>query len=162
MRERAPTPREQVLSTATKRAIGAAGGLEDVEKETVAKRSQLSRCCNPALSDSITIRDAVTVDDMTHGAPGFPNIVRAMARQLNCLVIEMPSLPDDPAQLQASLLCLTVELGDVAREIGDALRDGEVSRNEAQRVLAQIDELDAASAQLRAKLMAITAKGARK
>lgn len=156
------TPDEQVLARATKQAIQAAGGLEVCERETGISDSQLSRCCSPNQRDSITIRDAVTIEQIGHGPSGHPHILRAYARILGFILIPRPEGPNDANSLSLSVMTLTAELGDVAQAINDAFRDdGECSPGEALRALEQLSELDQASATLRLKLNTIAEAGKR-
>lgn len=156
MVERVLTPDEQVLAGATKQAIRAAGGLEVCARETGISDSQLSRCCNPQMRDSITLRDALTIEQIAHGTSGHPAILRAMARLLGFVVVKLPSGIDDKAGVAASMMKLTAELGEVAGEISNALaNDGEVDAKEAARSLLQLDDLDHASAALRLLLTRI-------
>lgn len=145
------TPDEKVLALATKKSIQSAGGLEICERETGISDSQLSRCCSPNQRDSITIRDALTIEQL-----GEPHILRAYARILKFMLIAMPEGPTDANSLSLSVMTLTAELGDVAQAINDAFRDdGECSPAEAMRAIEQLNELDQASATLRLKLNAI-------
>lgn len=148
---------EQILAAATKKAIQAAGGLEKCEAETGISDSQLSRCCSPNQRDSITIRDAVTIESIGHGNSGHPHILRAYARLLGFVLIPQPEGPADADGLALSVMTLTSELGDVAQAINDALRDRVVTAGEVAVALEQLDELDQASATLRLKLKSLVA-----
>lgn len=148
---------EQSFARATKQAIQAAGGLEVCARETGLSTSQLSRCSSPNYADSITERDAAIIDSLTHGHAGHPFILRARARLLGCLVIDLPDATDDDNQLLDNVTELTVSLGDTARSIHDALHpDGEegpkVSPAEAITALARVEEHERSTAKLRKKL----------
>lgn len=149
------TPDEQVLARATKLAIQSAGGLDDCSRETGLSTSQLSRCCSPNHRDSITVRDANTIEDMAHGRPGHPHILRARARLLGYVLTKRPETACDAPGLLQSVMSLTAELGDVAQAINDALRDQTVTPDEAMAALRQLDKLDEASASLRLQLNSI-------
>lgn len=148
---------EQILAAATKKAIQTADGLERCAEETGISDSQLSRCCSPNHRDSITIRDAVTIESISHGKSGHPHILRAYARLLGFVLIPQPQGPADADGLALSVMTLTAELGDVAQSINEAVRDGIVTPAEVAVALEQLDELDQASATLRLKLKAIPA-----
>jgi len=159
MRSRPLTSDEQVLAAATKAAVQAAGGLDVCERETGKSDSQLSRCCSPHSPDSITIRDAVIIESIGHGNAGHPPILRAMARLLGFVVVPLPSVPGGDNNLLRTVADMMAELGDVATEVADALRDdGKCDAREARRILIQLDEHDTVSARLRAELNAIVAK----
>jgi hypothetical protein len=159
MRDRGLTTDEQVLARATKGGVQAAGGLDICERETGKSDSQLSRCCSTSLPDSISIRDAVIIDAIGVGKAGHPHILRAQARILGFLCVPQPSIPGSDDRLLKTVAEMMAELGDVATEVADALRDdGECDAREARRILIQLDEHDTVSARLRAELNAIVAK----
>lgn len=152
---------EQVLANATKKAIQAAGGLEVCERETGISDSQLSRCCSPNRRDSITIRDAATIDAIGHGTDGHPFILNAMARVIGgYVVVQLPEADADQPCLVRTLLDMTTELGDVSRAINDAMCSTSsggttVTPGEAVVIREHLDDLDRASARLRQRLDAI-------
>lgn len=146
---------EQILALATKRDIQAAAGLDVCASETAISTSQLSRTSSPNHHDSLTIRDALTIMQIGHGATGHPHILHALARLLGFIVIARPGADGDGCELFQSVAELTGELGDVAQSIRAAMRDGTCSAREARATLDQLDELDAASARLRLTLNAI-------
>lgn len=150
MRSRALTSDEQVLALATKRAIKAAGGIEVASAETGKSTTQLSRCNSPDHPDSISTRDAIILDAIGRGHAGAPFIVSALARIAGGLFIELPQGPADGDGMIATVMQLTSELGDVARRMTDAFADdGKCDAPEARAALAELDEMDAASAKLR-------------
>lgn len=162
------TSDEQRLARATKQAIQAAGGLEVCASETGLSTSQLSRCCSPNHHDSLSSRHAAIIDSLTHGHDGHPFILRARARILDCLVIDLPSAVDDDHQLLDAVTEITVHLGETAKAVYDALNPNgdagsDVSPREAEAALERLHEHDRASAKLRQKLERIVeAKGKRK
>lgn len=144
---------EKILALATKRAIQAAGGIDVCARETGLSTSQLSRCNSPNHRDSLTIRDAHTIEAI--GDSGQPHILRALARLLNCVVVPMPEAIADVACIASGTMELTAELGDFAQQVRSALSDGEITPAEAGLALEHLDELDQASAALRMKLRSI-------
>ncbi len=155
MRDRALSAEEQVLALATKRAVEAAGGLERCAAETGKSTSQLSRCGSTELPDSMALRDAFTIDALGRGTRGAPFALNALARLHGMILIDGPGAVTDGDCLQASVMELTCELGEVASTIRAATADGEWSANEVRATLREFDELDAVSARARAKLMAM-------
>ncbi len=167
MADRGLSPEEQVLALATKRAIQAAGGLEICERETDVSDTQLSRCCSPNHRDSITIRDAVTIEAISHGRDGHPHILRAMARAIGGCAVVLLVEPDDAHEscLRSAAIELTVELGDFQGALLDAFRassaGGEaMTPAEAALAIEQLDDVDRVSTRLRHRLENI-ARGAR-
>jgi hypothetical protein len=157
MGERALSQAEQALALATKRAVQAAGGLQVCESETGTSDSQLSRCCSPRERDSITIRDAVTIDAIGHGGEGHPFILRALARQLGFVVVQLPSTEIDPQGMNRAVTRIARELGHVANEITEAEADGLFEPHEAQAVLREIEHLETETAALRLALERLAA-----
>lgn len=152
------TPRIIAIKTATREAVEAAGGLEFCETQTKAGRSQLSRGCSRNHDDTVTVRDAVVLDNLTMGRGG-PFIVREMARQLGCVVIVLPDVGADETGIARALMGVAAEMGDVAREADAALRDGLFTHGEAVRVGRQIDELIEHAAGFRALVSSYEQEG---
>lgn len=157
MAERALSQAEQALALATKRAVQAAGGLQTCESETGTSDSQLSRCCSPTARDSITIRDAATIDAIGHGVEGHPFILRALARQLGWIVVPRPSTDADPLGMNRAVTRIARELGHVANEITDAEADGLFEPHEAEAALREIEHLETETAALRLALERLAA-----
>jgi hypothetical protein len=145
-------PEERLLALATKRAIEAAGHLAVCAPATGLSDSHLSRCSSIDSRDSITIRDARTIDALGTGVAGHPFILQEYARQIGFVAIQRPTGPQDPDGIMQSMMELTSELGDVAASISAGLRDRKINAAEARHALDQLFELDRASATLRHKL----------
>lgn len=155
MVERDLTSDEIVLARATKLSVQAAGGLDICARETGKSDSQLSRCCSREYPHSLSLRDAAIVDGLRQG--GEPHIVHALARLAGGVFILLPEIHADATALQTSMLELSCELGDVASEVRAAVSTGgdggeEVRPHERDAILAQLDDLDRASARLRHQL----------
>lgn len=144
-------PHEKALALATKRAIQSAGGLEVCEAETGISDTQLSRCCSVNHRDSITIRDAVTVDHLA----ASPMILQAMARQLGHVVVPRPEARRKAGDLAGSVIELGAEFGDVSRAVLAALHDGKCDPLEAGAALEQLAQMEEVSARLRLHLQLI-------
>ena len=155
MRERALSAEEQVLAQATKRDVQAAGGLEVCAAECGLSISQLSRCGSTGHADSLTLRDAATIGAITTGTRGAPFVLHALARLLGKIVIDGPGAVDTPDCVQASVMELVCELGDVSRSVSMAVADGRWTMREVDASLTELDQHDVVSARLRAKLMQI-------
>ena len=148
---------EQRLAAATRRAVEAAGGLKVCEHETRLSDTQICRCCSPTLRDSISIRDAVRIDAIGHGAAGHPYILNAMASIVGAVVIMLPEPGGSASGLQMSVIDLTSELGDVSRAIAEAFAGSsaggaEITPREADTALDQVADLERATAKLRHQL----------
>jgi hypothetical protein len=162
MIERNLTSDEVVLAQATKAAVQAAGGLEICERETGKSDTQLSRCCTRNHRDSLTIRDAAIIDGLRQS--GEPQILHALARIAGGVFILLPEARVDATGLQLCVLELSAELGDVAATVRDAVASSsaggtEVEAAEREAILAQLDDLDRASARLRHHLKPAAGEG---
>ncbi|WP_278983231.1 phage regulatory CII family protein [Sphingobium yanoikuyae] len=137
---------EKALALATKRAIEAAGGLERGADETSIGRSQLSRCGSVNERDSISIRDAVTIDLLGQRQEGHPFIVRAICRQLGGVFVELPEPQDDAGGMALTVVELAGELGDLSDSVRGALCERgeagtEISRRENEDIRAEIHRM---------------------
>lgn len=159
------SPDEQVLAAATKRAIQAVGGLDIATRETGLSDTQLSRCSSPNHRDSLSLRAAATIEALTHGQDGHPNMLHALARVIGgVVVVSVPENIGDTAGLVQSTLDLATELGGLSCSISDAMQESsgagtDVTAGEAQVVIEHLDKLDRASARLRLRLKHIVEGG---
>lgn len=147
------TPRIAILKRATRAAVEAVGGLELAAGEISIGKSQLGRCQSINDGDTLSLRDALALDEITLGAGG-PFILRAMGRLLGHAVVALPDV-EDSAGIAMSMIDLTAQLGDLSHAIADALGDGTVSRGEAQRALQELHEMLEAGARLSLLLSAL-------
>lgn len=147
------SPEEQSLALATKRAIQAAGGLERCADETGLGTSQLSRCCMPNCRDSITERDAATIEALGFGTPGHPHILRARARLLGFAVIKVPDTSLGATVWSQRAATLLKEGGDIVSGLGRALEtNNDVEPHEAKALLSDADELVTIALEIQAAL----------
>lgn len=150
---------EKALALATKRAIEAAGGLEPCTDETMVGRSQLSRCGSVNDRDSITIRDAVTIDLLGQRMEGHPFIVRALCRQLGGVFVQLPEPQDDADGLTLTVVELAGELGDLSDSVRGALcargdAGSSISPSENDAIRADIHEMQETLAAMDRRLLA--------
>lgn len=133
---------EKALALATKRAVEAAGGLDRCADETAVGRSQLSRCGSVNDRDSISIRDAVTIDLIGQRSDGHPFIVRALCRQLGGVFVQLPEPQDDSSGLTLTVVELAGELGDLSDSVRSALcerSEGGASISAREREAIRLD-----------------------
>lgn len=150
---------EKALALATKRAIEGAGGLDRCTDETAVGRSQLSRCGSVNDRDSISIRDAVTIDLLGQRQEGHPFIVRALCRQLGGVFVQLPEPQDDTDGLTLTVVELAGELGDLSDSVRSALCDrGEagsaISIRENEAIRADIHAMQETLAAMDRRLLA--------
>lgn len=147
---------EQRQARAVKQAIAAAEGLEPCAQDTGKSLGQLSRCASPNYHHSLSIRDAAIIEAIGHGKNGHPHITRLMCRLSGGVFVLLPETGRSDSALLLGLNTIVAELGDVSREVTQALSDDDdIDAAEARRVLLQVDELDAAVAGVRLHLQAI-------
>jgi hypothetical protein len=153
---------EQRLAVATKRAIQAAGGLKVCAFETDLSDSQLSRASSATERDSLSIRNAVRVDQIGRGEQGHPHILSAMATIVGAVVIMLPEAIDGSSSLQMGVVEIASEFGDVSRAIAESLSGtsaggAAMTPREAEATLQQIADVERATAKLRHTLERIAA-----
>jgi len=148
------TPQVAMLSQATRRAIEAIGGLENAAQVTSRSTSQLGRCQSANDGDTLSLRDAVALDDATAGRGG-PHILRQIARMLGHEVIAIPTAPSDREEIKAQLMAVMTEVGDVSSEVIEAERDGVWTASEALRALDRTDGLLSAVTAMRGLFFAL-------
>lgn len=151
---------EKALALATKRAIEAAGGLERCADETSIRKSQLSRCSSVHEPDSITTRDAITIDLLGARVEGQPFILRAYCRQLGGVFVPLPEPQDDANGLTLSVVELAGDLGDLSDSIRAAIsaqgdRGEEVSPRERDAIRADIQTMLETLAALDQRMLAL-------
>jgi hypothetical protein len=147
------SPEEQSLALATKRAIQAAGGLERCAEETGLGTSQLSRCSMPNCRDSITERDAATIEAIGYGSAGHPHILRARARLLGYAIIKVPDASLGGTVWSQRAATLLKEGGDIVSGLGRALEtNNDVEPDEARALLLDADELVTIALEIQAAL----------
>ena len=144
---------ERLLALATKRDVQAARGLEACSAETGLSTSQLSRCCSPNHRDSLTIRDVATITALGGDEDGHPYVVKALARIAGGVFVKLPDAVGADS-IEATLIEIASEFGDVAQAVRAAMADREWSRGEIADALDELDQLDAASARMRHALQA--------
>lgn len=71
------------------------------------------------------------------------SIASAFASQLGCMLVPLPALDLDCSSFEA-ITKMAREFGELASEVGDAVRDGKVSANELKRVQDEAAQLVAA------------------
>lgn len=148
------SPRLALVKRATREAIEACGGLDVVGQATRAGKSQLSRCSSQNDGDTLSLRDALAVDELSLGRGG-PFIVKAMARALNHALVDLPEGEVAAGDLATAVVTLSAELGDLSRCIADALKDRKVTPKEAVRALDELHHINQVTAQLRLMLIAL-------
>lgn len=79
-----------------------------------------------------------------------PPILARYAAELGHACFRLPDAGAGDDALTCALIAASAEFGDVAHEVRDATRDGEVNPRERRRIVTAIDEAIAALVQMRA------------
>lgn len=128
------------LKKATREAVEACGGYTAAETYTKAGKTQLHRCTDRNSLETITVRDALTLDEVSM-TRGGPFVLREYAQQLGCAVIVLPNVETDETGFARSFMMMTAEMGDVARKVDEALRDGGLDARERAGLRREMREL---------------------
>lgn len=143
------------LKIATDKLVSANGGPAKAGIAIGIDQRRVSERASRDTDVFMNIKDVAQLEDRTSSMAGHPHVTRALAARQGFLLVKVPQALDGGGAFSASVMTLTVELGDVANGICRALaNDGEIDPREAVSILEQIDELDAASAALRLMLEA--------
>ncbi len=128
------------LKRAVIRAIDMNGGIDGAAATAERKRSVAGDWHNrnhaalPPL-DCVFALDEVAVIEGQH-----PPILTALAAALGHVVVRLPHGGQADDALTHALIEASAEFGDVAHEVREATRDGEVSPRERERIISAIDE----------------------
>lgn len=85
------------------------------------------------------IEHAFAIDEIAVSLGRRPEVMTAWGRALGYVCIPLPQPCGDDA-LTHALIEASAEFGDVAQEVREATRDGEVSPRERERIITAIDE----------------------
>jgi hypothetical protein len=144
----APTPRQRHHKRLARKLVERVGGVEAAALFCRLGKSQLSDCQNPNVAAFLP----GDVIEELEAVAGEPVYTAGLADMADHVLLPKLDAGEDSDGLASSVIALTDELGDVAREIRSALRDRKVEPPEARRALEQLAELERASAALRRKL----------
>lgn len=131
-------PHLQAGKAATKALIGAFGGQDAAEAETGRAQSRFSAYGGPNTPDFMPLDLIDTLEDRTVGMPGWPHVTRWLVRRRGGIFVRLPDRAPCLGDLQCELGAVSRETGDVLVALGDALRDGRVTRAERATIHAEI------------------------
>jgi hypothetical protein len=144
------TPEKQALKGACRSLVRAAGGVEAAEGFCRPNMRRLSEYGLPNNDVFMPVDAVADLEGDTHGTPNHPQVTRFLARNAGFALVRLPTVKaigDD--QLVAALSVASKEHGDVTTGLLDAMRDGNVSPEEAQALVLQCDESAEAVMRLR-------------
>lgn len=151
-------PALQAIKAAFRAAVRAAGGTDAVAAQFGRRQQAVSDYGLPNTDVFPPLDLVAQVEDITHGLPGHPHVTRALALHTGHVVVRLPDVGcgADVATWHGGMGALAKEAGDVTAKICTALADdGDVSGDEADALLTEIDQAAEALAVLR--LLAVVA-----
>ncbi len=158
MRDRLDTD-DLDLKEATRKLQKAAGGVEECERVTETGKTQHGNYQSPNSFAFITIEKVRMLEARTVNYPGWPHVTRALCKQAGGVFVPIPRLDGGHEVLPGQVMVLAKELGEVSAKITEGLADDdELNVKEIDAILAEQDDLDRASHQLRHTLTALRAE----
>jgi len=145
----------QALKRATKELIRAFGGQEAAAAETGRSQSRLAAYGLPNTADFAPIDVIDAIEDMTHGAPGWPHVTLAMCRRRGGMFVKLPDPASPPTQWSGYVGRLGREAGALIDGIcTDLSDDNDVKPDEAAKRLTAAVDLVRVAVELEAALKA--------
>lgn len=141
-------PDKQALKAASGALVRAVGGVEAAEGYCRANFRRLSEYGRPDNDCFMPIDVVADLQTVAHGTPGFPQVTRFLARRDGYALVKLPE-PGGVStdNLVAALAQASREHSDIATGMLEALRDGEVTAEEAKRL--HREALESAEAAMR-------------
>lgn len=129
--------------------IDGAGATADRSRSVAGDWNNLNHPAFPPL-DCVHALDEVAVSQGR-----VPPIVSGLARELGGVFVPLPDVVADPETLAGMVMQLAARVGDLSRQMAEALADHVVCPGEARALLDLQAEHDAAAARLRLALEAL-------
>lgn len=136
------------LKGATRAAIHDLGGIEVAARILNLSTAQVGRYQHQGADDFISIANAALLESQDGVEP---HITRALAALNGNTLVQVPKA-DTAGKWSAGIAAAMKETGDLLSGFGAALADGEINREEAQRLLIEADQAMSALASLRDQL----------
>lgn len=149
---------EQELKVASKGLIRAAGGVDGAGETVGCRHQRMSDCGNPNTPDFLRVEEVGKLEDVTVGAVGHPHVTRQLARRQGYALVKLPSGQIAGADLLRLMGPRAKEFGDTTNSLCMAMADGNVDVDEAEKVLADIDDELQLLVSIQAALAAIVAE----
>lgn len=131
----------QDLKVASHDLIGAHGTQKQTEAVTGLRQQKLSDLGNSHTADFMTLDTAIELERRTVGAPGWPHVTRAMARQNGGVFVRLPDARDAEGDWLGLLGGLSAETGDIINGIATALsNDRRIDAKEARALRREVAE----------------------
>lgn len=141
-----------------RRAVELCGGVDGAAATAERCRSVAGDWANLNHRAFPPIDCALALDEVTvalANGTAVPPILSAYAAELGCVAIRLPGAVHGDSALVTAMISASAEFGDVASEVRDATRDGEVTPAERMRIVEAIDEAMTALVELRQMVEAV-------
>lgn len=138
--------------------VKAAGGVEAAAEICDKSHSLFSAYQSPNDPRSIPLRDIEALEGVTHGQMGHPHVTRFLARQAGYTLLARPDVPHERAEILALLSRQAKERGQTDPEILDAVADGQIDEDEAERLIPLLRKSLETTAQMLAEVEAIAGR----
>lgn len=152
------------LKIASRQLIRAAGGTDGAGETVGSRQQRMSDCQLPNTGDFLTIQEVRKLQEVTVGAPGWPHVTRALAKQDGFALVRLPQAPERAIEWHQALGEVSSEVGESVQLVCKALGgDGKVTACEVRehRIMENIDEAIEQLFALRALAAAAPEKGER-
>lgn len=147
------TPALARIKRKVRQAIELSGNIDGAAATAERKRSVVGDWHNLAHPAFPSLDRALALDEVAISRGAVPPILAGYAAELGHVAFRLPELPgaaDGPAEIGRALIEASAEFGDVAGEVRDATRDGNVCVGDGKRIVAAIDQALVALVRMRA------------
>lgn len=144
------TPAQARIKRKVRQAIHQCGGVDGAAATAERGRSVAGDWGNLNHPAFPPLECAHALDEACIAQGQVPPILSALAAELGHVVIRLPDCGEGVDALTGALIDASAEFGDIATEVREATRDGNVNAAERDRIIAQIDQAFASIARLRA------------
>lgn len=134
------TPALGRIKRGCRRAVELNGGVDGAGATAQRSRSVAGDWGNLNHAAFPPIDCALALDEVAIAQGQVPPILSALAAELGHVVIRLPDAGHGTCAISTALIEASAEFGDVANEVREATRDGDVSPRESERIVAAIDE----------------------
>lgn len=149
---------EQRQARIVRELVAAAGGVEACERDCDKSKSLFSAYQSPNDARSIPLRDIERLEAVTHGRIGHPHVTRYLARQAGYILLQRPDIPHDRSDILTLLARQAKERGECEPEMLEALSDGNIDEEEAERLIPLLRKSLETTAQMLAEVEAIAGR----
>lgn len=146
-------PHLQRLKVGCRMAIDAAGTTQQAAAAADAYQQRMSDCRLTNTDAWLRVDEALALEDVTVGLPGWPAVTRALCAHHGGVFLPLPAADVDGADWHRAIAGVTKEFADIVAPLLELLSDGNISGREvrlsgirgeigeAQERLAQLDAL---------------------